>query len=131
MHVCIFCNYDSYCILFPLFFELQPRVDDKHSRWLHLRIRPATFPFAETAGFGAQQRTKSKALVDGRWTLAFRDEVSCKSAFSMIVEELNFQSSEVKRRLTPLLDLEKVVDYSNSSDLELESSSSRTPPNSL
>ncbi|KAK1269880.1 hypothetical protein QJS04_geneDACA013941 [Acorus gramineus] len=46
----------------------------------------------------------SNALVDGRWTLAFRDEPSCKSAESMILEEMNLQSQEVEKRLKPLLD---------------------------
>ncbi|XP_059637495.1 protein TRANSPARENT TESTA 9 isoform X3 [Cornus florida] len=99
----------------------KPRIDDKHSRWLHLRIRPSTLPFA------AQGKVKTKALVDGRWTLAFRDEESCKSAFSMMLEEISLQSKEVERRITPLLDLETAVDSSNPSE-PLEAASSRTPP---
>ncbi|KAL1819918.1 hypothetical protein ACET3Z_014787 [Daucus carota] len=110
-----------------------PKIDDKHSRWLHLRIRPTTFPLRDAVNFTAQAKTKSRPLVDGRWTLAFRDESSCKFAQSMIVEELNLQSIEVERRLGPLLDfesdLEKAVNYLNSSDLE--PSSPRIPVNSL
>lgn len=75
---------------------------------------------------------KTKALVDGRWTLAFRDEESCKSALSMIVEEINFLCDEVHRRLKPLVNLETAVDLSSSSVCVPEDSSSyRTPPDSL
>ncbi|XP_048423754.1 protein TRANSPARENT TESTA 9-like isoform X1 [Pyrus x bretschneideri] len=97
------------------FFLLKPKPDDKHSRWLHLRIRPSTLPFVEPARYGAYGKAKTKALVDGRWTLAFRDEESCNSALSMVLEEINLQSNEVERRLKPLLDLENFVESSNSS----------------
>nr|GMC93202.1 protein TRANSPARENT TESTA 9-like isoform X1 [Ipomoea batatas] len=85
-----------------------PRIDDKHSRWLHLRIRPSSFPYFDTGKYPSPSpsKVKVKALVDGRWTLAFRDEESCKSALSMILEEINFQSVEVERRIKPLLDIE-------------------------
>ncbi|KAF3452703.1 hypothetical protein FNV43_RR03136 [Rhamnella rubrinervis] len=99
-----------------------PRIDDKHSRWLHLRIRPSTLPFADPAKFGAFGKSKTRSLVDGRWTLAFRDEESCKSALSMILEEIDLQSNEVERRLKPLLDLENTVDPSNPSSCPPESS---------
>ncbi|KAH6794191.1 CLEC16A-like protein [Perilla frutescens var. hirtella] len=90
-----------------------PRVDDKHSRWLHLRIRPSSFPFTETAKYTAHGKVKSKALVDGRWTLAFRDEESCKHAFSMILEEIKLQSCVVERSLQPLLELDRSSGRSN------------------
>ncbi|XP_061990548.1 protein TRANSPARENT TESTA 9 isoform X2 [Rosa rugosa] len=109
-----------------------PRIDDKHSKWLHLRIRPYTLPSMDPARSGAYGKVKTKALVDGRWTLAFRDEESCKSALAMISEELNLQSNEVGRRLKPLLDLETVVQSSNPSLGPPEASSSySTPSNSL
>lgn len=79
-----------------------------------MRIRPSTLPFVDPAKSGAIGRAKSKALVDGRWTLAFRDEESCKSALSMILEEIDIQSNEVERRLKPLLDLESTAHPSNS-----------------
>ncbi|KAL6575205.1 hypothetical protein OROMI_012490 [Orobanche minor] len=89
-----------------------PRIDDKHSRWLHLRIRPSSFPFKDTTNYTTTTRgkVKSKALVDGRWTLAFRDEEACKYALSMILEEVNFLSHEVERILQPLLKLERCLD---------------------
>ncbi|KAI8565881.1 hypothetical protein RHMOL_Rhmol03G0295500 [Rhododendron molle] len=108
-----------------------PRIDDKHSRWLHLRVRPSTFPFVDTTKRAAQGKLKTNALVDGRWTLAFRDEDSCKSAMSMIVEEINLLCNEVERRLKPLFDLGMSVDLSNHNK-SLQVSSSRTSPsNSL
>ncbi|KAM2660948.1 hypothetical protein EV2_023312 [Malus domestica] len=91
------------------FFLLKPKHDYKHSRWLHLRIRLSTLPFVEPA------KLKTKTLVDGRWTLAFRDEESCTTALSMVLEEINLQSNEVERRLKPLLDLKSLVESSNSS----------------
>lgn len=101
-----------------------PRIDDKHSRWLHLRIRPSALPFLDPVKSSAYAKVKTKALVDGRWTLAFRDEESCKSALSMILEEIKLQSNEVERRLKPLFDLEKFVESSNSSVRPSEASSS-------
>ncbi|XP_015900238.3 protein TRANSPARENT TESTA 9 [Ziziphus jujuba] len=105
-----------------------PRIDDKHSRWLHLRIRPSTLPFADPAKSGGRARTK--ALVDGRWTLAFRDEESCKSALSMILEEIDIQNNVVERRLKPLLDLESTVDPSDSSVCPPESSYTKSSSSS-
>ncbi|KAE8056716.1 hypothetical protein FH972_013462 [Carpinus fangiana] len=110
-----------------------PRIDDKHSRWLHLRIRPSALPFLDPVKSSAYGKVKTKALVDGRWTLAFRDEESCKNALSMVLEEAKLQSNEVERRLKPLFDLEKTVESSNSSVLLSEASSSSyiTPSNSF
>ncbi|KAL4564337.1 hypothetical protein LXL04_028397 [Taraxacum kok-saghyz] len=84
----------------------KPRIDERHSRWLHLRIRPSTLPLTETAKNAANVKLKSKSLVDGRWTLAFRDEASCKLALTMILEEIDLQCSEVERRLMPLIPVE-------------------------
>ncbi|KMT03645.1 hypothetical protein BVRB_8g189840 [Beta vulgaris subsp. vulgaris] len=81
-----------------------PRVDDKHPRWLHLRIRPPTLQSLDPSKAAASGKAKARTLVDGRWTLAFRDEESCKSAISLIHKEFNFQRQEVERQLKPLLD---------------------------
>ncbi|XP_008799469.2 protein TRANSPARENT TESTA 9-like isoform X2 [Phoenix dactylifera] len=83
-----------------------PRIDEKHSKWLHLCIRPSTFPFLDPAKYDAFSKGKAKILVDGRWTLAFRDEQSCKTAESMVIEEINLQRREVEQRLKPLLELD-------------------------
>ncbi|KAG6437762.1 hypothetical protein SASPL_102690 [Salvia splendens] len=94
----------------------KPRVDDKHLRWLHLRIRPSSFPFTDTATYTAHGKVKSKALVDGRWTLAFRDEKSCKNAMSMVEEEMELQSCMVEKSLEPVLELEQSTDHSQLSE---------------
>ncbi|GJT97350.1 protein transparent testa 9 isoform X1 [Tanacetum coccineum] len=80
-----------------------PRIDERHLRWLHLRIRPSTLPLTETAKNAANLKLRSKSLVDGRWTLAFKDEASCQSALNMINEEIDLQCNEVERRLKPLI----------------------------
>ncbi|XP_029125832.1 protein TRANSPARENT TESTA 9 isoform X2 [Cajanus cajan] len=107
-----------------------PRIDDKHATWLHLRIRSSSLPFLDPVHFKDYGKKKIKASVDGRWTLAFRDEETCKSAFIMIVEEMNLMSDEVHRRIKPLLSLETAIDLSSSSVCIPEDSSSyRTHPN--
>ena len=111
---------------------LQPAIDQKYSRWLHLQIRPSTLPFLDPAKFIAHGKAKTKAPVDGRWTLAFMDDESCKSALSMIVEEIDLQSHEVEKRLRPLLNHEGAIDVPDTSTHPPEASSSTaTPSNSL
>lgn len=111
---------------------LQPRIDTRHPRWLHLRIRPSTLPFVDPSKSGVYGKAKTKALVDGRWTLAFRDEESCKYALSMIIEEINLQGNEVERRIKPLLDIGSTLHTLNPSSRHPESLSSYlTPSNSL
>ncbi|KAG6741069.1 hypothetical protein POTOM_056553 [Populus tomentosa] len=108
-----------------------PTIDEKHSRWLHLRIRPSTLPVLDPAKSITHGKAKTKALVDGRWTLAFRDDESCKTALSMIIEEFDLQSSEVKRRLNSLLNIEGGIDVPDTSLQPSEASSStQTPSNS-
>ncbi|KAK9097477.1 hypothetical protein Sjap_022974 [Stephania japonica] len=86
-----------------------PKIDDKHSKWLHLRIRPSTLPFVDPCKYDGYGKGKTRALIDGRWTLAFRDEESCKSALSMIVEKMDHLRDEVGRRLDSLLNLNRPV----------------------
>ncbi|WVZ11761.1 hypothetical protein V8G54_016291 [Vigna mungo] len=87
-----------------------PRIEDNHAMWLHLRIRASSLPFIYPVHFKDFRKKKTRASVDGRWTLAFKDEETCKSAFLMTVEEINFLSNEVHRRLKPLLNLETSID---------------------
>ncbi|CAI9099301.1 OLC1v1036096C1 [Oldenlandia corymbosa var. corymbosa] len=86
-----------------------PRIDDKHPRWLHLRIRPSAFPFADSAKYNTIGKVKTRAFVDGRWTLAFRDEATCMASLSMILEEMQLQSKAVEERLQPLLDPDTII----------------------
>ncbi|KAK4757282.1 hypothetical protein SAY87_007409 [Trapa incisa] len=90
-----------------------PKIDEKHPKWLHIRIRPSTLPSADPSKSSLQGKIKARALVDGRWTLAFRDDESCKLALSMIIEEINMQRNEVERRLKPLLSVDAISGYSN------------------
>lgn len=92
--------------MFLVFIIHQPRVDEKHSKWLHLRIRPLTLPFVDPANYDVFSKGKAKILVDGRWTLAFRDEQACKTAESMIIEGINMLRREVEERLKQLLELD-------------------------
>lgn len=109
-----------------------PQIDTRHPRWLHLRIRPSTLPFVDPGKSGVYGKAKTKALVDGRWTLAFRDEESCKYALSMIIEEINLQGNEVERRIKPLLDIGSTLHTLNPSSHHPDSLSSySTPSNSL
>ncbi|VVA99608.1 unnamed protein product [Arabis nemorensis] len=105
-----------------------PRIDEKHPRWLHLRIRPSTLPFLDPTKRGVYEKLKAKGLVDGRWTLAFRDDDSCYSAYSMVVQEIDLQCSEVERRLTPLFDLER--NHQDQSNLTSDAFSSSTSSSS-
>ncbi|KAJ4964247.1 hypothetical protein NE237_024186 [Protea cynaroides] len=112
-------NFGTIRVAAPLAGSM-PRIDDKHSKWLHIRIRPSTLAFLEPSKSEAFGKAKTKALIDGRWTLAFRDEEACKSALSMILEEMDLQSIEVERRLKPLLNLDRPIDVQQTS---LEASS--------
>lgn len=100
-----------------------PRIDDKHTKWLHLRIRPSTLPNLDPIKFSGMGRGKAKSLIDGRWTLAFRDEESCKSAFSMIMEEMDLVSNEVDRILKPMFKFIASVDD--------DQDTSHTPPEAI
>ncbi|KAA0040886.1 FPL domain-containing protein [Cucumis melo var. makuwa] len=106
-----------------------PRIDEKHSRWLHLRIRPSTLPFLDPTKHGTPLKSKAKPFVDGRWILAFQDEDTCKVAFSMVLEEINLQSKEVERRLKPLVGLERAVDSADAFLCSTKSLTSNTAPN--
>lgn len=106
---------------------LKPRVDDKHPRWLHLRIRPPTLQSLDPSKTAVLGKAKARTLVDGRWTLAFRDEESCKSAVSLIHEEFNQQRQEVERRLKPLFDPDNAIAPSESSSHHAETPSSISP----
>ncbi|KAF8688275.1 hypothetical protein HU200_042328 [Digitaria exilis] len=84
-----------------------PRIDEKHEKWLHLRIRPSTLPFLDSEKH--KGKTK-KYLVDGRWTLAFSDEQSCKAAETMVIEEMKLQQDAVGKQLQPLVEFDMPED---------------------
>ncbi|KAJ1270295.1 hypothetical protein BS78_06G043000 [Paspalum vaginatum] len=80
-----------------------PRIDEKHEKWLHLRIRPSSVPFMDPEKHKAKTK---KYLVDGRWTLAFSDEQSCKAAESMVIKEMKLQQDAVGKQLKPLVEFD-------------------------
>ncbi|KQJ82044.1 protein TRANSPARENT TESTA 9 isoform X1 [Brachypodium distachyon] len=84
-----------------------PRTDEKHPKWLHLRIRPSTVPFLDPEKFKGKAK---KYLVDGRWTLAFRDEQACMAAEAMVMEEMKLQQEAVAKQLKPLVELDMPED---------------------
>lgn len=79
-----------------LLFGFQPRIDEKQPGWLHLRIRPSTLPFLDPIKRGVYKKLKSNGLVDGKWTVAFRSDEFCHSAYSMVAHEMDLQCSEVE-----------------------------------
>ncbi|CAN6242258.1 unnamed protein product, partial [Urochloa humidicola] len=84
-----------------------PRIDEKHEKWLHLRIRPSTLPFLDSEKHKGKIK---KYLVDGRWTLAFSDEQSCKAAEAMVIEEMKLQQDAVRKQLQPLVEFDMPED---------------------
>lgn len=84
-----------------------PKIDQQHPKWLHMRIRPSSLPFFDPAKFEIFTKSeKSKVLVDGRWTLAFSSQEMCKTAESMVTREINLQQREVELQLNKLLENE-------------------------
>ncbi|ONK79442.1 uncharacterized protein A4U43_C01F6410 [Asparagus officinalis] len=100
-----------------------PRIDERHPKWLHLRIRPYSLPYLDPLKFTASGKGKAKVLVDGRWTLAFRDEKACKAAESMVIEEMNLLHSQVEERVQSLLNEDPIIP-------EIASNSSSSPSDS-
>ncbi|KAL6851525.1 hypothetical protein ACP4OV_020458 [Aristida adscensionis] len=84
-----------------------PRIDEKHAKWLHLRIRPSTVPFLDPEKYKGKAK---KYLVDGRWTLAFSDEQSCKAAETMVIEEMKLQQDVIGKQLKPLVEFDMPED---------------------
>lgn len=86
-----------------------PKVDEDHPKWLHLRIRSPHSPTTDIAKVGGGGvRPRSRRLVDGRWTLAFPDEKTCKYAQEAVLEEIDIQRLAVQQVLEPLLDVPAV-----------------------
>lgn len=66
-----------------------PRIDEKHATWLHLRIRSPHQPLADVGKRGLPKTSpRNKNLVDGRWVLAFEDAEACKHACLFIQNKL-------------------------------------------
>lgn len=81
-----------------------PRVDDKHATWLHLRIRSPHQPLADVGKLGLPKTSpKVRHLVDGRWTLAFEDPETCRHARLFIQDQLANQRLAVNVIVSPFL----------------------------
>lgn len=85
-----------------------PKVDEDHPKWLHLRIRSPHSPSTDVGKVGTSGRPRVRRLVDGRWTLAFPDEKTCKYAQTAVLEEMDIQRSALQQVLEPLLDVSAV-----------------------
>ncbi|MCO5602768.1 hypothetical protein L7F22_056906 [Adiantum nelumboides] len=85
-----------------------PKVDGDHPKWLHLRIRSPHPPTTDIARAGSG-RPRARRLVDGRWTLAFADEKTCKYAQEVVLEEIEIQRLAVQQVTEPLLDVHAVT----------------------
>ncbi|XP_066348519.1 protein TRANSPARENT TESTA 9-like isoform X4 [Miscanthus floridulus] len=107
MNLCSFGGDSSVAIAEGVYEMVKPRIDTKHEKWLHLRIRPSSVPFLDTEKHKAKTK---KYLVDGRWTLAFSDEQSCKVAESMVIEEMKLQRDAVGEQLKPLVEFDMPED---------------------
>lgn len=80
----------------------QPKIDEDHPTWLHLRIKEfdPRSNASKTRGFIAK---KSNTAVDGRWTLGFTSDKACEAARLLILEETRKQRSLVESILAPFL----------------------------
>ncbi|KAG8483814.1 hypothetical protein CXB51_023387 [Gossypium anomalum] len=84
----------------PLAGLSQPRIDEDHPTWLHLRIREFEPNFVKAKG---SQSKVSTPPADGRWTLGFHSAKACETARLLILEETCKQRSSVESMLAPLL----------------------------
>ncbi|PPD77897.1 hypothetical protein GOBAR_DD25180 [Gossypium barbadense] len=86
-------------VSFPVHLK-QPRIDEDHPTWLHLRIREFEPNFVKAKG---SQSKVSTPPADGRWTLGFHSAKACETARLLILEETCKQRSSVESMLAPLL----------------------------
>ena len=78
----------------------QPKIDEDHPTWLHLRIREFDPKFITAKG---KHSTVSDPSADGRWTLGFLSVKACETARLLVLEEACKQRSFVESILAPLL----------------------------
>lgn len=80
----------------------QPKIDEVHPTWLHLRIREFD-PKFEPNKIRGHRSNVSIPATDGKWTLGFQDAMACNAARSLILEEIRKQRSNVESLIAPLL----------------------------
>lgn len=93
----------------------QPKIDEVHPTWLHLRIREVDPKFA-TNKINFSHSNVSNHPTDGKWTLGFSNAEACKAARSLILEETRKQRSKVQSLLSPLLHNDWPEDILNGHD---------------
>lgn len=83
---------------------LNPRVDEKHSTWLHLQIREYDPELEASKSSRYHSYTSDDHVIDRKWTLGFPNSESCEAARLVIVREISKLRSGVERLLAPLLE---------------------------
>ena len=101
------CGWMFYCslqfVLICIFSCLiQPKIDEDHPSWLHLRIRGFDPRLYATNGRGSHLNL-SDHMEDGRWTLGFPAAQACEDARVTILNQMIKQRSAAERILAPLL----------------------------
>lgn len=81
---------------------LNPKLDEIHPTWLHLRLREFDPRYGAVKTRGQHSRSSNRA-VEGRWTLGFLNTKTCEAARSVIARESSKQRSSVERIITSLL----------------------------
>lgn len=117
--VCVCVRARSLCLIIHsdvTFLSIQPKIDNDHPSWLHLRIREFD-PKFNTSKARSNHLKMSNHVADGKWTLGFPTAKACEAARLLILEETSKQRSFVEGILAPLLQ----DDYlGNLSDVEDE-----------
>ncbi|CAJ1967231.1 unnamed protein product [Sphenostylis stenocarpa] len=80
-----------------------PKIDEDHSSWLHLRIREFDPQFYSIKARGNHLNMPDHSS-DGRWTLGFPNAKACEEAQFAILNEIDKLRSAVKYMLAPLLE---------------------------
>jgi len=90
--------------LTPFIWLIQPKIDEEHSSWLHLRIREFDPQFYSMKARRNHLSMPDDHTADGRWTLGFPNARACEEAQLAILNEMGKQRSAVEYMLAPLLE---------------------------
>jgi len=82
---------------------MQPKIDEKHSSWLHVGIREFDPQFYSMKG-REKHASMGDDWADGRWTLGFPNARACEEAQLAILNEMGKQRSALQYMLAPLLE---------------------------
>ncbi|QCE05144.1 Uncharacterized protein family FPL [Vigna unguiculata] len=82
---------------------LCPKIDEKHSSWLHVGIREFDPQFYSMKG-REKHASMGDDWADGRWTLGFPNARACEEAQLAILNEMGKQRSALQYMLAPLLE---------------------------